>query len=330
MPDYPAIPKPTVNFNDYLKMVNNPDGSVTRPITLPTTAASPDHTSRIPVLSKDVSINPDKNIWVRIFLPREARDTSPPAAGAARKLPLIVYFHGGGFVICSAADTVFHDHCAHMAAEIGAVVVSVEYRLAPEHRLPAAYEDGVEALHWIKSSGEAWVSEHADVSRCFLMGSSAGANLAYFTGIRVADSVGDLEPLKIGGLILHHPFFGGIQRTGSEVRLENNGVLPLCATDLAWQLSLPEGVDRDHEYSNPMAKKASEHCSKIERVGWKLLVTGCEGDLLHERQVEFVDMLKVNGVEVEAEFVRGDYHVIELFDSSKAKALFGLVKNFMA
>ena len=326
MPEHPAVP----NFNDYLKMVNNPDGSVTRPVTLPSTAPSPDHTTHIPVLSKDITVNPDKNIWVRVFLPREARDSTPAAAGAARKLPLIVYFHGGGFVICSAATTIFHDLCALMAAEIGAVVVSVEYRLAPEHRLPAAYEDGVEALKWIKSSGEAWVSENADVSRCFLMGSSAGGNLAYFAGIHVADSVADLEPLKIRGLILHQPFFGGIRRSGSEVRLENDGVLPLCSTDLMWELALPEGFDRDHEYSNPMAKNASEHCSMIGRVGWKFLVAGCEGDLLHDRQVEFVDMLKGNGIEVEAVFVRGDCHVIELYDSSKAKALFGRVKNFMA
>ena len=62
MSDYPAIPKPTVNFNDYLKMINNPDGSINRLITLPTTAASPDHTTHCPVRSKDVTINPDKNI----------------------------------------------------------------------------------------------------------------------------------------------------------------------------------------------------------------------------------------------------------------------------
>ncbi|RVW62444.1 Carboxylesterase 1 [Vitis vinifera] len=72
MPEHPAVP----NFNDYLKMVNNPDGSVTRPVTLPSTAPSPDHTTDIPVLSKDITINPDKNIWVRVFLPREARDST--------------------------------------------------------------------------------------------------------------------------------------------------------------------------------------------------------------------------------------------------------------
>ena len=217
-----------------------------------------------------------------------------------------------------------------MAAEVGAVVISVDYRLAPEHRLPAAYEDGVEALEWISTGGEAWVSKYADVSRCFLMGSSAGANLVYFAGLRVADSVADLEPLKIRGMILHHPFFGGTQRSGSEVRLEYDGVLSLCSTDAMWELALPKGVDRDHEYSNPMASKGSEHCSKIREVGWKFLVTGCDGDLLYDRQVEFVDTLKRNGIEVLGEFEKGGYHAIELFESSKAKAMFSFVKNFMA
>lgn len=332
--DNPATPNPTVNFNDYLKMVNNPDGSVTRLVNLPSTAASPDHPpddDGLHVLSKDISVNPDKNIWVRIFLPCKALDHSPPGGGT-RKLPLIVYFHGGGFVICSAATAVFHDLCAKMAVEVGAVVVSVEYRLAPEHRLPAAYEDGMEALEWIKGSGggEDWVSEYADVSRCFLMGSSAGANLAYFAGLHLVDSADDLEPLKIRGMILHHPFFGGVQRSGSEVRLEKDGVLPLCATDLMWELALPDGVDRDHEYSNPMARKGSEHCLKIRGVGWKFLVTGCDGDLLYDRQVEFVDSLKGNGIEVEGEFEKGGYHVMELFEPSKAKALFGFVKNFIS
>ena len=78
-----------------------------------------------------------------------------------------------------------------------------------------------------------------------------GGNIAYHVGLRASTAVGDFEPLKIKGLILHHPFFGGSKRTESKLRLLNTPVLPLCNTDLMWKLALPIGVDRDHEYCNP-------------------------------------------------------------------------------
>uniref|UniRef100_A0A7N2N5I5 Alpha/beta hydrolase fold-3 domain-containing protein n=1 Tax=Quercus lobata TaxID=97700 RepID=A0A7N2N5I5_QUELO len=92
-----------------------------------------------------------------------------------------------------------NDFCSNMALQLAVVVVSVEYRLAPEHRLPAAYDDAIEALHWIKS---------------------------YQVGLRASTSVDDFKPLKIKGLVLHHPFLGGSQRTKSKLRLVNNPVLP--------------------------------------------------------------------------------------------------------
>ncbi|TKY51231.1 Carboxylesterase 1 [Spatholobus suberectus] len=131
------------------------------------------------------------------------------------------------------------------------VVVSVEYRLAPEHRLPAAYEDSVEALHWIRASSDPWL-RHADYSRCYVMGDSAGGNIAYNAGLRAAAEVDRIKPLKIQGLVLIQPFFGGTKRTPSESRLAEDKVIPLPITDLMWNLSLPVGVDRDYVYSNPV------------------------------------------------------------------------------
>ncbi|MQK22077.1 hypothetical protein EI013_27305, partial [Escherichia coli] len=116
--------------------------------------------------------------------------------------------------------------------------------------LPAAYDDAMETLHWIKSNKDEWLTQYADYSNCYLMGNSAGANIAYHIGLGVAEKPGDIEPLKIRGLILRQPFFGGTKRTESELRLENDPVIPLCATDLMWELSLPIGADRDHEYCN--------------------------------------------------------------------------------
>lgn len=231
----------------------------------------------------------------------------------------------------SASSSINHDFCSEMAAELSAVVVSVEYRLAPENRLPAAYDDAVEALQWIKSTDEAWLREFCDPSACFLMGTSAGGNIAYHAGLRASSAVDGHDALKIGGLILHHPFFGGVKRTGSEVRLVNDPILPLSSTDAMWEVALPIGVDRDHGYSNPTVDdEGNEKYDRIRGLGWRVLVIGCDGDPLIDRQVELVEMLKKKGVEVVAQFHQGDYHGVELMELSKAKELFGLVKDFIS
>jgi acetyl esterase len=101
---------------------------------------------------------------------------------AERPLPVLVYFHGGGWVIGSL-DT--HDGVGRaLAARTPCVVVSVDYRLAPEHRFPAAVEDA-----W---AATAWVAEHApsigaDPARMAVGGDSAGGNLAAVVAVRARD-----------------------------------------------------------------------------------------------------------------------------------------------
>ncbi|XP_062092201.1 carboxylesterase 1 [Humulus lupulus] len=317
----------TVDPYDYLKITRNPDGTLTRQPVAPSIPASPEEPTPLsPVLTKDVTLNPNHNTWIRIFLPSKALANS----STATKLPLIVYYHGGGFILLSASTSFNHDFCCNAAVQIDAVVVSVEYRLAPEHRLPAAYDDAVEALDWIKCTDEIWLREFADVSRCFLMGTSAGGNITYHAGLRALTAVDEIAPLKIRGLVLHHAFFGGVRRTESEIRLVNDPVLPLSSNDLMWELGLPIGADRDHEYSNPTADdRLSDYCDRIKGLGWRLLVAGCDGDPLIDRQVELVEMFKKNGVDVISQFWKGYYHGVELGDPSKATELFVLLKQFV-
>ncbi|PNX56997.1 carboxylesterase 1-like protein, partial [Trifolium pratense] len=66
-----------------------------------------------------------------------------------------------------------------MVDDLGVFVVSVEYRLAPEHRLPAAFDDAMEALFWIRNVDDDWVTRYVDYSKCYIMGNSAGATIAY-------------------------------------------------------------------------------------------------------------------------------------------------------
>lgn len=88
-------------------------------------------------------------------------------------LPLVVYYHGGGHVL---ADLDVHDQpCRFLSREIPALVLAVEYRLAPEHRFPAAVDDAVAGFRWAHSQAAAL---GADPERVAVAGDSAGGNLA--------------------------------------------------------------------------------------------------------------------------------------------------------
>jgi acetyl esterase len=94
-------------------------------------------------------------------------------AGLPDPAPLIVYYHGGGHVICDL-DT--HDQpCRFLAAEVPALLLSVDYRLGPEHRFPAAVDDSLAAYEWAAREAGGL---GADPARIAVAGDSAGANLA--------------------------------------------------------------------------------------------------------------------------------------------------------
>ncbi|KAK1631426.1 hypothetical protein QYE76_005741 [Lolium multiflorum] len=99
----------------------------------------------VPILgyspSKDHTISP--NVAVHLYLPPVATAES---GGEGEKLPILVYFHGGGFILHTAFNFVFHGYLTSLAARAGAIVVSVDYNIAPEHPLPAAYDDSWEVL----------------------------------------------------------------------------------------------------------------------------------------------------------------------------------------
>ncbi|XBI62929.1 hypothetical protein VPH35_043442 [Triticum aestivum] len=136
---------------------------------------------------KDVLYHAAHGLRVRVYRPASA---SSVAGGA--KLPVLVYFHGGGYCLGSFAQPTFHASCLRAAAELPAVVLSVQYRLAPEHRLPAAIEDGAAFLSWLRgqaelgAGAEPWLAESADFARTFISGVSAGANLAHHLTVQVA------------------------------------------------------------------------------------------------------------------------------------------------
>ncbi|KAI8533512.1 hypothetical protein RHMOL_Rhmol10G0016900 [Rhododendron molle] len=159
----------------------------------------------------------------------------------------IFYFHGGGFILFRQNSMPFDELCRHLAGKLPAIVVSINYRLAPEHRYPCQFEDGFDTLKFIDSNCSL-LPPNADLSRCFFAGESAGANIAHHVTLKAA--VHDFRKLKIVGLIAIQPYFGGEERTESERRLTKEPVVNVERTDWSWKALLPEGCDRDHEAVN--------------------------------------------------------------------------------
>jgi acetyl esterase len=122
---------------------------------------------------------PCSSLTLRIYQP----DAEGP-------LPLLLYVHGGGFVI---GDLETHDKvCRTLSHDVAAVVVAVDYRLAPEHPFPAAVDDVACALRWVAAHAR---ELGADPSRLALAGDSAGAQLATVAALRAA---GALAPRALG------------------------------------------------------------------------------------------------------------------------------------
>lgn len=270
--------------------------------------------SDLRVISRDIVINRFTNLWARVYVPH-----------GQGKLPLLVYFHGGGFCVGSAAWSCYHDFIANLASKAGCVVVSVNYRLAPENRLPAAYEDGYNTIMWVKEQAVNGSTEHALwLSRCnlsafFLAGDSAGANIAHNVSLRFGASRAAastiLRPLSHQGTILIQPFFGGETRTASERAPQAHGsALTLSAADTYWRMSLPMGSSRDHPWCNPLANGATANLESVQLPAMMVCVS--DMDILMDRNKEFCSAMVNAGKTVKMMVYKGVGHAFQIFHNS--------------
>lgn len=120
--------------------------------------------------------------------------------------PLVLYFHGGGWIIGNMA--LYNNFCARLAAETGATVLSVDYRLAPAQKFPCAVEDCYATLLWAKAGCRYWKT---DPDQIFLVGDCAGGNLAAVVSRLARDRKGP----AIAGQVLICPITDGRMRTES-------------------------------------------------------------------------------------------------------------------
>eukprot|EP00249_Psilotum_nudum_P008701 c21458_g1_i1 orf=183-1298(+) len=302
------------------------DLAITRhPLPLPDSPVSPHSHFVNGVACKDVAVNTDTGVWVRIFLPEL------DCVDAVAKLPIVVYFFGGGF-ICGGADTPeTHDICENLTKKCKVLVVAVNYRRAPEHRLPAAFDDGFHVLNWLQMQAklasaqaggllDAWLSSHANFSICFLMGYSSGGNIVHQLALRAARE--DIYPLKLQGLIMIVPYFGRTSRTSSEIEYGGGEHFNLQISDTCWALALPQGVDRDHPFCNPLNPEAP----KLEGVGIPrcLVIIGGK-DILHDIQVEYAFSLMRSKVDVQLVDFKEAGHIMPDYLEEHRRLIFDFI-----
>ncbi len=157
--------------------------------------------------------------------------------------PLVVYFHGGGWVIGSPAT---HTKlCAELAEGAGAVVVSVHYRLAPEHTPPAQLDDCVAAVRWAVDHA---AELNADGSRFALAGDSAGGNLAACAALRLRDEGGPRARLQ---LLLYGAFTGN-NDLPSVIENGEGKILTRQMMDWFYRHYLSAGADPNDPYIFPI------------------------------------------------------------------------------
>lgn len=165
--------------------------------------------------------------------------------GTAKLSPAIVYIHGGGWVLC---DLDSHDGvCRELAQRSGLKVVSLGYRLAPEHPFPAPLEDCVTAVRWLAAQGRDW---GIDPDRLVIAGDSAGANLSLATLLALRDA-GE-QPLR--GAALVYGVFAPDHDTPSHLAYggDNRYFLSTAEMEWFWGHYVPAGTDRRTPLAAPL------------------------------------------------------------------------------
>ncbi|KAI7992665.1 putative carboxylesterase 15 [Camellia lanceoleosa] len=275
------------------------------------------------VIWKDVQFDSINNLHLRLY---------KPATSSSAKLPIFFYIHGGGFCIGSRTWPNCQNYCFRLALDLQALIISPDYRLAPENRLPAAIEDGYMAVKWLTLQAQAksdpWLSDVADFSRVFISGDSSWGNIAHSLTVRLGAGSGELDPVRVRGYVLLAPFFGGTVLTRSEAEGPKEAFLNWELIDRFWRLSISIGETTDYPLVNPFGPVSPNLESKD--LDPMLVVVG-GSDLLRDRVEDYARKLKGWGKKVEYVEFEGKQHGFFTIDpnSPDSDQLMLIIKRFI-
>jgi acetyl esterase len=227
---------------------------------------------------------------VRIY-----RDEEPPTG-------VVVYFHGGGFVLGSIGimDNVARELCKSS----GAVVISVGYRLAPEHPYPAGLDDCEAVTRWAVTNASTFGVPAAKVA---IAGESAGGNLSAALALRFRDA-GDVD---LAGQVLIYPGTSGTELFPSRSEFDGLVISEKAATMYWDAYSAGRDLDRD-PYAAPL------HAEHLRDLAPALVILGgC--DMLRDEGRAYASRLREDGVDVEEVCYAGQPHGFVNFDFPAAE-----------
>ncbi|KAF9564021.1 hypothetical protein CPC08DRAFT_748599 [Agrocybe pediades] len=229
------------------------------------------------------------------------REGTPPADG----WPIFIFFHGGGWTLGNInSENAF---CTNMCVHANCVVVSVDYRLAPENPYPTAVEDAVESLHWMYKNGPQELG--INVNRIAVGGSSSGGNLATILALKAVET--KLTPPLIFQLLIVPVTDNTASVEGS---WKENALTPwLSPARMMWFRNnyLPNQEDWTKWDASPLF--APDELVRQLPGAW---IAVCEKDILKEEGVQYGDKLAKAGVEVEIEVYKGAPHPIMAMDGA--------------
>ena len=234
---------------------------------------------RIFVKKLDTKVyNGTYEVPVRLYFPSEEAMNGEPVEG--EKYPVLLFFHGGGWVTESVEN--YDRVCSRMAQSTGHIVMSVEYRLAPEYRFPVPLEDCYAAA---KALYTGHLVLPADPDRITIIGDSAGGNLAAAVCLKARDT-GEFIPKK---QILIYPALNNCYTEGSPYKSvqENGEGYLLTAVKMEDYLKLYESSpeDRQNPYFAPILEKDLSHMPET-------LILTAEFDPLRDEGEEYGKRLK--------------------------------------
>jgi len=216
---------------------------------------------------------------------------TPPTGKAPH--PVIIFFHGGGWVIGSVENRDFR--CRTIAEQTESIVVSVNYRLAPEHLFPAAAEDCYAAALWVSKNG---ASFGGDLSSLSVMGDSAGANLSAVVSLMARDKG---EPAVANQLLIYPAVDLYSLEGGSYREFGENHFLTKAAMEYFIELYVPDREERKNPLASPLY---ADSFSGLPRA----YIVTAECDVLRDEGKLYGDKLQAAGTQVDYACFSGMIH----------------------